>query len=433
MILLTDSYKVTHWRQYPPNTQTVYSYFESRGGDYSPLVFFGLQYILKKYFLQPITLENIKEAKHFYDLHLGAGLFNELSWMKLLEKHKGLLPLRIRAYSEGSQVPTRTPLITIENTDPEFYWLTNYVETILVQVWYPTTVCSLSKRIHKMIRTYLEETGDPSQVDFKLHDFGFRGVSSVESAGIGGAAHLVNFKGTDTVQALKVLKEYYHADMAGFSIPAAEHSTITSWGRNNEVQAFQNMLEQFKSYPFVAVVSDSYDVFHACEKIWGEQLKPSVEKFKGTLVIRPDSGEPVAVVLKCLEILGNKFGSTLNKKGFKVLNKVRLIQGDGVNETAIQAILHAMKERVWSANNIAFGMGGALLQKLNRDTSQFAFKCSAIQIDGQWRDVYKEPVTARESKGSKAGRFNDPNLRTVFENGKLLVDESLETIRARLN
>lgn len=234
-----------------------------------------------------------------------------------------------------------------------------------------------------------------------------RGVSSKESAGLGGAGHLLNFQGTDNIEAILTAQSYYNTDdMLGFSIPAAEHSTITSWGRENEKDAYANMLAQFaKPNSLVAVVSDSYDLFNAIENMWGKELKEQIEKSGGTLVIRPDSGEPVAIVKKCLELLEQCFGVTLNSKGFKVLPScVRLIQGDGINAQSLQAIIDMMLENQYSLDNIAFGMGGGLLQQINRDTMQWAMKCSSVTVDGADRDVFKDPITSK-AKQSKKGRL----------------------------
>jgi nicotinamide phosphoribosyltransferase len=430
LITLTDSYKFTHWKQYPPLTENVYSYFESRGGQFKDTVFFGLQYFLKQYLEGPvITRYKVEEAEQVVGKHLGnPALFNRAGWMRIVEKHGGRLPVVIRAVPEGTVVPVLTPLMTVENTDPELFWLTNYLETLLVQTWYPTTVATLSREMKRIILKALEDTGDPNLIGFKLHDFGFRGVSSVESAGIGGAAHLVNFMGTDTVEALMIAKAVYGADMAGFSIPAAEHSTITSWGKENEVKAFDNMLTQFPE-GLVAVVSDSFDIFKACNQYWGQELREKVLSRNGTLVVRPDSGVPEEVVVKVLEALGEAFGYDHNAKGFKVLNpKVRVIQGDGIDYDSVQDILGNMRVHKWSADNIAFGMGGALLQKLNRDTQKFAFKCSSVVVNGQPRDVFKQPVT-QDWKRSKAGRFDvGPE---VFRDGKVLVEHKFDDIRVR--
>lgn len=450
IVLLTDSYKLTHWRQYPPGTENIYSYFESRGGWFPETAFFGLQYIIKKHLEgKVVTQEMIDFAEMVAEKHLGdRKLFNREGWEYILKKHGGRLPVSIRAVPEGSVVPTHNVLVTIEATDPKCYWLTNYLETLLVQVWYPTTVATLSMNMRRMIASHLERSGNPKLVDFKLHDFGFRGSPSVETAAIGGGAHLVNFKGTDTLAGLLMLIKYYSADMPGFSIPAAEHSTITSWGREREADAMANMLKQFPKGT-VAVVSDSYDIFKACSDIWGKQLKKKVLERDGVLVIRPDSGTPEAVVPKVLKILKERFGAARNEKGYWVLNdKVRVIQGDGVNYDSAHRILTAIEAAGFSADNLAFGMGGALLQKIDRDTEKFAFKCASATVGGKERDVYKQPVTD-PGKNSKAGRMKllhaDGSFETVssrapgkdqlvevFRNGKLLRDQKLDEVRERV-
>src|SRR6516164_3660059 len=454
-ILRTDSYKITHWKQYPPHTDGIYSYLESRGGLSAETIFFGLQYYLKAYFEGPrFTLSDISDAAALCKVHFGQPLFNEAGWTRLYQKFGGRFPVRIKAVPEGMVVPTRNVLLTIENTDPEFPWLTNYLETLLVKVWYPTTVATLSREIKKIIGDFLERTGDPSLLPFKLHDFGYRGVSSEETAAIGGAAHLINFLGGDTVAGIVLLQDYYGAkSMPGFSIPASEHSTITAWGKEHELDAYRNMLQ---AYPtgLVACVSDSYNVYNACQKLWGELLKPEIVHRNGTLVIRPDSGDPGTVLPKVFEILGEKFGYETNSKGYRVLPPcVRVIQGDGVNMFTIQNILYQLsKFHGWSADNISFGMGGALLQQLNRDTQKFAFKCSAAELNGRWQAVFKDPVTDAE-KHSKHGRLalveaepakfrtmenvqgaelkNEDRLVTVFENGKIMVNYDLNSVRQR--
>jgi nicotinamide phosphoribosyltransferase len=264
------------------------------------------------------------------------------------------------------------------------------------------------------IAAFLRETGSPDQLPFKLHDFGFRGVSSVETAALGGAAHLVNFLGTDNFAGIVHARQYYGADMPGFSIPAAEHSTITAWGRDHETDAYRNMLQQFPT-GLVAVVSDSYDVFNACREIWGNVLKAEILARDGTLVIRPDSGDPPTVVVQVLNILGERFGCSTNEKGYRVLDPhVRIIQGDGIDREMLPRILEAVRAAHWSADNIAFGSGGGLLQKLNRDTCRYAFKCSSATINGIQRDVYKQPATD-SAKQSKRGR-----LKLVHRDGQLL-------------
>ena len=464
LILNTDSYKASHWLQYPPQTEATFFYVESRGGVYERTVFFGLQAILKEYLATPVTHAHVDEARVFFAVH--GEPFNEAGWRHIVDAHGGRLPLRIRAVPEGSVVPTHQALVTIESTDPACYWLPSYLETLLLRLWYPVTVATQSWHLKQLIRQYLDLSSDDAaaQIGFKLHDFGARGVSSAESAGLGAAAHLVNFLGTDTVSGVLTARAYYGEPMAGYSIPAAEHSTITSWGRQREVDAYRNMLRRFgKPGALVAVVSDSYDIYTAIREHWGKTLRDEVIASGATLVVRPDSGEPVDVVHQCLVLLDEAFGHTLNAKGYKLLRHVRVIQGDGINPNSIRAILERVTKAGYSADNLAFGMGGALLQGINRDTQKFALKCSAAQIAGQWIDVFKAPVTD-PGKQSKRGRLAllrhrefgswrtvpidealarpedhvpEPGwehaLETVWENGTLLRDWTFAQVRERSN
>ena len=277
IIKMTDSYKVSHYKQYPPNTTKVYSYMESRGGRWDETTFFGLQYFIKRYLCgQVVTKDKIKSAEKFWNLHFGRDdVYRADKWLYIYNNYSGYLPIEINAVLEGTTIQTHNVLFTVENTDPKCYWLTNYLETILQQVWYPLTVTTYSRNMKALISKYLRRNGDPKGLDFKLHDFGYRGVSSPETAAIGGSAHLVNFFGTDTAAGLELIDEYYGNPMAGFSIPAAEHSTITSWLKENELEAYKNMLEQYPT-GLIAVVSDSYDIYNACEHLWGEELKNEI-------------------------------------------------------------------------------------------------------------------------------------------------------------
>jgi nicotinamide phosphoribosyltransferase len=452
LILNSDSYKASHFLQYPPGTEYVSAYIESRGGRYPETLFFGLQAFIKQYLLSPIVAKDIDEAEELLTAH---GLpFNREGWSYILKQYGGYLPLSIAAVPEGSVIPTGNILLQIVNTDPFLPWLTSYVETALLRaIWYPTTVATFSFQVRELINRYLEETADSTEsLAFKLHDFGARGASSRETAALGGLAHLVSFQGTDTVAALIAARRWYGADMAGFSIPAAEHSTITSWGEENEEAAYRNMLKQFAGEGrLVAVVSDSYDLWNALENLWGESLREEVKSSGGTIVIRPDSGDPVEIVAESIERLMERFGCRENSKGYRVLpDYIRVIQGDGVNPDSIADILATMKARGLSTENIAFGMGAALLQKVNRDTQKFAMKASAICVNGEWRDVYKDPVTD-PGKRSKAGRLalveekgrlttvrreqaakDRDQLAEVYRNGELLLDWSFEQIRERV-
>ncbi|KAM9216691.1 nicotinamide phosphoribosyltransferase isoform 3-T3 [Dugong dugon] len=420
ILLATDSYKVTHYKQYPPNTSKVYSYFECREKKtenakvrkvkYEETVFYGLQYILNKYLKgKVVTKEKIQEAKEVYKEHFQDDVFNEKGWNYILEKYDGHLPIEIKAVPEGSVIPRGNVLFTVENTDPECYWLTNWIET----------------------------------------------------AGIGASAHLVNFKGTDTVAGIALIKKYYGTKdpVPGYSVPAAEHSTITAWGKDHEKDAFEHIVTQFSSVP-VSVVSDSYDIYNACEKIWGEDLRQLIvsRSTEAPLIIRPDSGNPLDTLLKVLDILGKKFPVTENSKGYKLLPPyLRVIQGDGVDINTLQEIVEGMKKKKWSIENVSFGSGGALLQKLTRDLLNCSFKCSYVVTNGLGINVFKDPV-ADPNKRSKKGRlslhrtpagnfvtleegkgdleeYGRDLLHTVFKNGKVTKSYSFDEVRenAKLN
>ena len=371
------------------------------------MVFFGIQKFIQDVLLKSITSDNVYQADKLCKAH---GVpFNFEGWMKIVTHCAGFIPVNIKCLHEGTVTNPGVPLVQVVNTDPRFPWVTSFIETALLRaIWYPTTVATVSRECKKIIAEYLEETGDITGLPFKLHDFGARGATTSEAAGIGGLAHLINFQGTDTVEALATAIDYgYAEDAIGFSIPASEHSTITSWRKDddtNEVLAFKNMLDQFGG-GLVACVSDSFDIYKACSDLWGTILKDKIENMGGTLVVRPDSGDPVEITLEVIDRLGEKFGYTVNEKGYKVLpDYIRMIQGNGVNLRSIRAILENFKQNGWSADNIAFGMGGALLQRLDRDTLKFAMKANEIQYDnGEVFPIFKDPITDK-GKRSKKGR-----------------------------
>jgi nicotinamide phosphoribosyltransferase len=496
---ISDGYKLSHHKVYPKGLTKLYSYLEARApSEFSKeTVVFGFQYIIKNFLGgRVISIQDLPRIRAFCKHYFMGNdeIFNEAGWRYIIEKHEGRLPVSIKAVPEGTVVPVSNVLMTIENTDPECAWLVNFLETILVQAWYPISVASLSYSIKQTILGYMKDTVDDAMIPIlmpsRLHDFGFRGVSSYESAAIGGAAHLINFAGTDTLAAIDLISQYYPSspdlfteidcrdcldeatqgedygrsfkmwddfyskNMPGVSIPATEHSIMTLGGPEGEAEMCRRFLTEFPS-GIIACVSDSYDLFNCVNEIWGTQLKDQIMKRDGILVIRPDSGEPVDIVCRTIEALGQKFGYTTNSKGYKELDShVRIIQGDGVNWKTIRDILEALKKAGWAASNIAFGSGGALLQKLHRDTFAFAFKVSYAEIGGVARDVYKAPKTD-SSKASKRGRlklcrtgwtntletFSENTvssdtlggdiLREVFRDGELLIDDSFETIRAR--
>ena len=405
ILLLTDSYKTSHWRQYPEGTEIVYSYLESRGGKFDSTVFFGLQYYIDQYLTGEVVTEaKIDQAERIIDAHMGPGIFNREAWQYIIDEHCGHLPIKIKAVPEGTVVNTSNVLMTVENTDPECFWLTNYLETLLLQVWYPTTVATLSRECKKLIAGSLTMTSDhknraelDASLDFKLIDFGFRGTSSPESAVIGAAAHLLSFKGSDTLPAIEFIEEYYgRNETPSFGIPASEHSTITSWGKKNEVKAFENMLDQYAAGP-MACVSDSYDITEATDVLW-PSLKAKILARDGVLVVRPDSGDIKMTLQVVLSNLWKHFGGHVTEDGYKILHpKVRVLQGDGVNYESLTELTNYLPTIGFSTENLAWGMGGALLQKVDRDTQKFAFKCSAIRINGEWHGVQKAPTELDEN------------------------------------
>jgi len=429
IVYKTDSYKVSHWLQFPPNATKSFYYIESRGGSDS-LMFFGLQAVLKKILSNVPTIQEVVEAKEFWAAH-GLPYFNYEGWLKVARL--GYFPLKIRAVEEGNIYKTKSVLVTVESTVDGFAWLPGWIETLLLQVWYPVTVASKINECKKVINKNLVLTGTPDDIDFKLHSFGYRGVSSDESAEIGGMAELVSFKGTDTVAGIFGVEKYYDSplmEMPGFSIPAAEHSTMTSWGKENEFEAYKNMLNQFaKPGALLAVVSDSYDLSNAVKNGWCGELKQQVIDSGACLVIRPDSGEPKEIVLRTIRELAEGFGYTVNSKGYKVLNTVRIIQGDSIDgPESIQAIYDVLVADGWSGDNLAFGMGGGSIQQVNRDTLKFAMKCSAIALNGEWQDVYKEPSDA-PWKASRGGRLDSPDLIDIWEDGKFIKEYTFDEVR----
>jgi nicotinamide phosphoribosyltransferase len=463
ILLLADAYKYSHHKLYYPGTTKIYSYLESRGGQFADTLFFGLQYFLKYYLEgEVITRDKIDAADDFLQQVFGRNdVFDRSRFDYIVEKHGGRLPIRIKAVPEGTVVPVNNVLITIENTDPECFWLTNFLETLLMQVWYPCTVATLSRAIRKITEEYFQETASPeamARLDFILNDFGFRSASSVESAGIGGAAHLLNFSGSDNIMGSVLARRFYGADKVyGLSVPATEHSICTLLGEEGELEVFKHVLRTFPTGT-VACVSDSFDIFRACSEYWGTELKELVLSRDGVLVIRPDSGDPVFTLLRVFAILMDKFGYTINDKGYKVLPpQVRVLQGDGVNVDTIRHIYSALKINGMSAENLVLGMGGGLLQKVDRDTQQFAFKCSYAELNGEPTDVQKHPLEldshgrlVESFKKSKAGQLKliqteegyqtvrkeeeptkEDQLVTVFENGVLLNEVDFEAARKR--
>lgn len=454
LILQTDSYKLVHWKMYPKDTEYVYSYFESRKGAlYDETVFFGLQYLLNSLVGLTVGRGDIEEAAILSKNHFGNDVFfNREGWEYIVNKLSGKLPIRIKAVPEGMVIPVGNVLMTVENTDPNCAWLTNALESYLTHVWYSSTVATQSRACKKVFKKYLDITSENSNgLDFMLHDFGYRGVSSDESAAIGGAAHLINFKGTDTVIAMIAAIDFYSAkpENLAFSVAATEHSVMTSRGRNGESQIVGEMLDIFPT-GILSVVADSYDIYNFVDNIIGKEYKDRILTRDGVFVVRPDSitpehPYPETEVVWILKSLWNSIGGITNSKGFKVLNsKIRVLWGDGLDMEDIEQILKYAMEEGFSVENLVFGMGGGLLQKVNRDTCRYAFKSSAQCRNGIWYDIFKQPKDlSKESKKGRLKLVNDGNglitvpfddvrkdiLEVVFENGEIKKFYTFDEVR----
>ncbi len=401
-----------------------------------------------------VTQEKIDEADKLISAHIGEGIFNKEGWEYILDEYEGKLPIEIKAVAEGTPVDVSNVLMTVENTDRKSYWLVNYLESLLLQVWYPSTVATLSAEVRKLSNFYLDVTGSQKDnLDFMLHDFGYRGATSTESSMLCGSAHLLSFSGTDTIPALTIPENYYNdSNLYGFSVQATEHSVMTSLGPEGEFDQIMNVIDNARE-GILSIVIDSYDYRNFLIEAGksGSELNEAILNFLdgegNKVVFRPDSGEPVSTTIDCLNLLSQGFGSHLTDKGYKVFDlNIGLLWGDGLNYHKIRDILFAMKSNGWAAQNIIFGMGGGLHSSLTRDTQRNAFKCSAQLRDGVWHDIFKNPLDS--SKKSKTGRFkliNENNsfktvpidsngvdcLQTVFKNGDLLIEDTFGEIKSR--
>jgi nicotinamide phosphoribosyltransferase len=454
MILNTDSYKFSHYLFYPEGTRNVFSYAEARGGKYDANVFFGLTAYIQKYLTKPVNQADVNEAAEFAVKH---GVpFNREGWDYIVEKHQGYLPVEIRAVKEGSLIPVKNVLCTVVNTDDNCAWLTSYLETSLLRIWYTTTVATRIFNMKRKIKPYFDRTSDGGNMDFAILDFSARGCSSFESNELGGAAYLMLFLGSDSVSAVDFVNKLYEVEMSGFSVPATEHSIMCAYGHENEFESFRRILEQAPEGGIISVVSDTWDIFNA--SVYWVMCKDIILRRNLTLVVRPDSGEIWDVLPKVLTTLREGFGATKNEKGFDVLNNVKVLWGDGINEESCDEAFKIAEVLGISSDSIITGSGGGLMQaNIDRDTSKFAFKASAIKnAEGKWFGIAKDPITDK-GKQSKKGLLDlvkveggdyitidtlDPKwqlgeehskLVTYYKNGTILHKDSLEDIRKRIN
>lgn len=431
----TDGYKFSHSCLMPKDATNIQNYVESRGGEYDKLCWAGLQMIIKEYFFQQLTFDQVNNLVEFEKKYTAGNYTPDLeeALRVVVNEYNGYLPLRICAVQEGMIVPTKIALMTTELTvdDKRLITLPGYIEAKIQRVWNTTTVATKSWHMYQTIYAALQKTSDipDLEIPWKMNDFGSRGVGAMEEAAFAGMGHFVSFMGSDTTVAVQATNLAYHAEMCGGTIGASEHSTTTAHGRGNERQLVEQMFDAYaKPGAIFATVIDSYDWISFIREI-APQFKDRLNKSGATWVFRPDSGNPVTTVLKVIEELDKVFGNTVNGKGYKVLNNVRCIQGDGITHVEMEQIIDLLIENGWSITNIAFGMGGGLLRRHDRDTLKFSMKCCAIKRNGFWFDVYKDPAVYDDEwnkleeasfKKSKAGR-----LLTIYRDS----DKSWLTIR----
>lgn len=454
----------------PDGTTHVYSYDEARNGaEYPYTVWYGLQMILKR--IRPITMDDVEKAAILSKHHLGSeSFFNYDGWKYIVEKHNGYLPVEIRAVDEGTKVPVGNAMMTIENTDDKCAFVTNHIESILMQVWYPSNVATQSAYIKDVIKGELEQSSDlPDEVQdevvmFLCHDFGFRASTGPEAGAVGGSGHLVNFYGTDTIPAMLVAEEYYDAnpENIGFSVAASEHSVATAYGIDDqgELNYVNTLLDRFPN-GILSLVADSGDVVRFVDVTIRKLKDKIIQRWEnGTapinrVVVRPDSprfeGDTAYEQVKWIaDTLWDIFGGEVNSKGRRVLHPCcGCIYGDGLSVEDIENIYTGMSKD-YDVQNIVVGQGGGLLQKHDRDTQRKAIKCSAQKRNGKWIDIYKKPLD--ETKSSKKGRlalikeggiFNTIRLEELgdrenllklrFRNGELFNTTTFDEIRQRVS
>lgn len=465
----TDSYKLFHELMHLRGTTGGFFYLSGRTKN-EELDFFGAQALIQhKLINNPVTLGDIDEMVDLVPRHIICNRkFLDKGWRKIVNKYGGYAPLRIRALKEGSIVPSNVVLLTAQSTDEELAWLPGYIEPWIERLWAPITAGSKARRIRKVIERYLLLTCDSpldvlkTMLAFMSHDFGCRGGDSEESVSLVGAAILQHFFGTDTIPALRVCRDYYECDCAGFSVPASEHSVSGQKGPKGEEEVL-NYIWDTLALPngVVSLVGDTYSILNMVKKIV-RNMSGKVISSGCKLVVRPDSSKDIkhtcAIVVELLEELAKIFGERINTLGYRVLTDcVRLLWGDGNNEVSIDAVLEHMMINHWAAENMAtFGIGGEYHANMTRDTHKFAFKCSAKERDGVWQDIYKDPDTD-PGKASYRGRVGtylmDGQVRTlrldqierpahqlpelvdlmedVYYNGELLRFQTFDEVRAQ--
>lgn len=527
-ILLTDGYKLDHRRQYPEGTEYVYSNWTPRSCTYFPeasegVVVFGIQYFIKEYLMTQFREEffnlpkerAVNKFKRRIDTFLGEG--NQVGTKHIEELYDlGYLPIRIKALPEGTLCPIRVPALTFINTDPRFFWLTNYFETLIsTTLWLPMTSATSARLYKKELKRHAEKTGFSKDVmlEFLCHDFSMRGMAGVEAAIMSGMAHMTSFVGSETIPAIGALERYYNAnaekELIAATVPATEHSVMCAGGKEGEFETFKRLITEVYPTGFVSIVSDTWDFWQVMTE-YLPKLKDTILARDGRLVIRPDSGDPVDIIcginpielwevdgkyyhnpewnyrhetdpdfiidyirkhpndkfIKSIEVteaqvkgayelLWDIFGGTVNEKGYKVLDThIGMIYGDSITLERQKEIYRRLEEKGFAATNLVLGVGSFTYQYKSRDSLGFAMKATWCQVNGEGREIFKQPKTDNGTKNSLKGLIcvaPTPDgsyeaidqcpksqeelgeLQTVYENGVLIKDWTLEEIRRNIN
>jgi nicotinamide phosphoribosyltransferase len=475
-LLLTDGYKVDHKRQYPDGTTLVYSNWtprKSRIDGIDEVVFFGLQYFLKKYIIQDFDLHFFKQPKEEVVKKYARRINNYLGENQVGTKHiedlhdLGYIPMVFKALPEGASVPIRVPMFTMYNTIPEFFWLTNYFETLLSAViWLPCNSATIAKQYRKVLDKYAEETSSmPEFVDWQGHDFSMRGMGGIEAAVTSAAGHLLSFTGSDTIPAIDFFEEYYNAnsdaELIAGSVAATEHSVMCMGTNEGEYETFKRLICEVYPKGIVSIVSDTWDLWKVLTD-YLPRLKEEIVSREGKVVVRPDSGDPVEIICGnpngkteqekkgVIELLWDVFGGTVNAKGFKELvPQIGAIYGDSITVTRATAICELLKAKGFASTNVVLGIGSFTYQYNTRDTFGFAMKATYGEVNGEGRAIFKDPITDDGTKKSAKGLMKielvegkfilidevsweeeqKGELKEVFRDGRLLIDQSLSDIR----
>jgi len=478
-LLLTDGYKADHRRQYPDGTTLVYSNWtprKSRIEGVEGVVFFGLQYFIKKYIIEDFENDFFKKSKaevvKKYSRRLNNYLGpNEIGTAHIEALHDlGYIPMVFKALPEGAAVPIRVPMFTMYNTLPEFFWLTNYFETLLsAVVWLPCNSATIAHQYRKILDKYATETSSvPEFVDWQAHDFSMRGMGGIEASVTSSAGHLLSFTGSDTIPAIDFFEEYYNADsdkelIAG-SVPATEHSVMCMGTTEGEYETFKRLICDVYPKGIVSIVSDTWDLWKVLTD-YLPRLKDAISGRDGKVVVRPDSGNPADILCGNLhgkteqekkgvvELLWDVFGGTINAKGYKeLIPQIGAIYGDSITIERATEICERLKQKGFASTNVVLGIGSFTYQYNTRDTFGFAMKATYGEVKGEGREIFKDPITDDGTKKSAKGlmkvvKENDKyvlidqvsweeeqtgELKEVFRDGKILINQTLAEIRERV-